>query len=102
MHFNTVAPTPMTFDAEIVTGAALMGAEPGTIDCNGHRPPAEEPDNQINHLPDIFHTESDYPTMDGYASGGASHNKQRGSDCGSCGLRYHYKSRLIFAPRDIL
>jgi len=64
MQFDTVAPTPMAFDTEVVPGAALMRAEPSTIDCDGHLPPAEEPDDQVHHLPDVFDGESGHSAMD--------------------------------------
>ena len=64
VQFDAVAPTPMSFDTEVVPGAALMCAEPGAIDRDGHLPPAEEPDDQIHHLPDVFDGESSHPAMD--------------------------------------
>ena len=45
MQFDTVASAPMSFDAEVVPGAALMCAESGAVDRDGHLPPAEEPDD---------------------------------------------------------
>ena len=64
MQFDTVASTPMSCDAEVVPGAALMGAEPGTIDRDGHLLPAEEPDDQVHRLLDVFDRESGHPSMD--------------------------------------
>ena len=64
MQFDAVAPTPLSCDAEVVPGAALMCAEPGAIDRDGHFPPAEESDDQVHHLPDVFDGESGHPAMD--------------------------------------
>ena len=64
MQFDTVAPTPMSFDTEVVPGAALMRAESSTIDRDSHLPPAEEPDDQVHHLPNVFDGESGHPAMD--------------------------------------
>ena len=69
VQFDAVAPTPMSFDAEVVPGAALMCAESGAIDCDGHIPPAEEPDDQVHDFPDVFDGESGHPAMDDAVSG---------------------------------
>ncbi len=64
VQFDAVMSTPKTFDTEVVPGTALMGAEPGAIDRNGHLPPAEEPDDQVHHSPDVSDGEAGHPAMD--------------------------------------
>ena len=50
------------------TGAGVEGLrlqrQTGAIDCDGHFPPAEEPDDQVHDFPDVFDGESGHPAMD--------------------------------------
>ena len=49
---------------EVVPGAALMRAEPSAVHRDSHVFPAEEPDDQVHHLPDVFDGEPGHPTTD--------------------------------------
>lgn len=69
VQFDAVASAPLSFDAEVVPGAALMCAEPGAVDCNSHLFSAEEPDDQAHDFPDVFDGESGHPAMDDAVSG---------------------------------
>jgi len=64
VQFDAVPSAPLSGDAEVVPGAALMGAVPGAVDRDGHLPPAEEPDDQVHHLPDVFDGEAGHASMD--------------------------------------
>ena len=64
VQFDAVASAPLSFDTEVVPGAALMCAEPGAVDRNSHLFPTEEPDDQVHDFPDVFDGESSHPTMD--------------------------------------
>jgi hypothetical protein len=69
VQFDAVASASLSFDAEVVPGAALMCAEPGAVDRDGHFPSAEEPDDQVHDFPDVFDGESGHPAMDDAVSG---------------------------------
>ena len=69
VQFDAVASAPLSFDAEVVPGAALMCAEPGAVDCNSHLFSAEEPDDEVHDFPDVFDGESGHPAMDDAVSG---------------------------------
>ncbi len=69
VQFDAVASAPLSFDAEVVPGAALMCAESGAVDRDGHFPSAEEPDDQVHDFPDVFDGEAGHPAMDDTVSG---------------------------------
>ena len=64
VQFDAVPSAPLSFDAEVVPGAALMGAEPGAVDRDGHFPSAKEPDDQVHHFPDVCDGEAGHAAMD--------------------------------------
>jgi len=64
VQFDAVPSAPLSCDAEVVPGATLVGAEPGAVNRDGHLPPAEEPGDQVHHLPDVFDGEPGHPAMD--------------------------------------
>jgi hypothetical protein len=64
VQFDAVPPASLSCDTDFVPGAALVGAEPGTVDRDGHFPSAEEPDDQFYHLPDVFDGEAGHASMD--------------------------------------
>lgn len=69
VQFDAVSSASLSGDAEVIPGAALMGAEPGAVDRDGHLPSAEEPDNQVHHFPDVFDGDSGHAAMDDAMSG---------------------------------
>ena len=64
VQFDAVPSAPLSGDAEVVPGAALVGAEPGAVDRDGHFPSAEEPGDQIHCFPDVFDGEAGHAAMD--------------------------------------
>lgn len=64
VQFDAVSPASLSCDADLVPGAALMRTESGAIDRDSHLPPAEEPDDQAHHSPDVIDGESGHPAMD--------------------------------------
>lgn len=69
VQFDAVASASMSFDAKVVPGAALMGAESGAVHRDSHLFPAEKPDDQVHDFPDVFDGESGHPAMDDAVSG---------------------------------
>jgi len=64
VQFDAVPSASLSCDADFVPGAALMRAESGAIDRDGHLPPVEEPDDEVHHSPDVVDGESRHPAMD--------------------------------------
>jgi len=64
VQFDTVPSSSLSCDANFVPGAALMRAESGAIDRDGHLLSAEEPDDQVHHSPDVVNGESHHAAMD--------------------------------------
>jgi hypothetical protein len=64
VQFDAVPSAPLSCDTDVVPGAALMGAETGAVNRDGHFPSAEEPGDQVHRFPDVFDGESGHASMD--------------------------------------
>jgi len=52
VEFDTVFVFSMSFDSDVVPGAAVMGTESGSVNSNVHFFPSEKPGDPVHHLPD--------------------------------------------------
>jgi len=76
VQFDAVPSAPLPCDANFIPGAALVGAEPGAVDRDGHPSSAEEPGDQVHHFPDVFDGEVGHASMDDAVPG--KHRARRG------------------------
>ena len=92
MQFDAVPSASLSCDTDVVPGAALMGAESGAVNRDGHLLFTEEPGDQVHRFPDVFDGEAGHASMDDAVSG---KHWARCSDAVavlSCGLRCRRRS----------
>jgi hypothetical protein len=64
VEFDTVLAFSLSFDPDVVPGAAVMGAESSGVHCDVHLFPSKKPSDPIHHLPNVDDGESFHPSLD--------------------------------------
>ena len=64
MEFDTVPSSTVSFDSDVVPGAAVVGAKSTAINSNVHLFASEEPGDPVHHLADVGDGESFHPSLD--------------------------------------
>jgi len=64
VEFDIVLAFSMSFDSDVVPGAAVMSAESGAVDSDVHLFPSEKPCDPVHHLPDVGDGKSFHPSLD--------------------------------------
>jgi len=64
MEFDTVPSSTVSFDSDVVPGAAVMGTESGAVHCDVHLFSSEKPDDSVHHLADVGDGESFHASLD--------------------------------------
>ena len=63
VEFDTLFTAPLSFDPDVVPGAAVVGAEPGAVNSDVHLFPAKEPGHPVHHLAYVGDGESFHPAL---------------------------------------
>ena len=64
VQFDAVPSASLSCDTDVVPGAALVGAESGAVNRDGHLLFTEEPGDQVHRFPDVFDGEAGHASMD--------------------------------------
>jgi len=64
VKFDAVSAFPLSFDADVVPGAAVLGAEPGAVHSDVHLFSSEKPGDSVHHLPNVGDGEPFHPSLD--------------------------------------
>jgi hypothetical protein len=64
VEFDAVFSATVSFDPDVVPGAAVMSAESGAVDSDVHLFPSEKPGDHVNHLAYVDDRETFHPSLD--------------------------------------
>ena len=64
VQFDTVSSAALSFNPDVIPGAAVLGAKPGAVDCDVHLFSSEKPGDSVHCLPDVCDGESFHPALD--------------------------------------
>ena len=63
VEFDAVFSATVSFDPDLVPGAAIMSAESGAVDSDVHLFPSEKPGGPVNHLAYVDDRETFHPLV---------------------------------------
>lgn len=64
VEFDAITSTPMSFNADVVPGTAVMSAESSGVHCDVHLFPSEKPGDPVHHLSNVGDGELFHPSLD--------------------------------------
>ncbi len=64
VKFDAIFSSTVSFDPDVVPGAAVMGAKSGAVNSNCHLFSVEKPGDSVHHFADVGDRESFHPSLD--------------------------------------